>query len=220
MFISIGRPKNILELKTIGIPYKGTDRERIPIAVIDDEPFEYLDILRHHDFNIKTFNDITDIKAVHTYAIVLCDIKGIGKAFNSKFEGAHIISEMRKYYPAKIIIAYSGHQFDPSYNKYFQMSDFVLKKDIDSDDWIEKLDEALRIAVDPINQWYRIRDYLLSHEIPLYTLLKLEDEYVKRILNNTSKFPSDKILTSLPQDVKTVLLNFTSSILFKILIGS
>lgn len=220
MFIPIGRPKSIAELKNSISEFTAKDRIKIPIAVIDDEGFNYEHILRTHDFNIRVFDDVEDTKTVEAYAIVLCDIKGVAKKFNSKFEGAHLISEIRNYYPAKVIIAYSGHSFDPSFNKYFQMSDYVFKKDIDSDDWIEKLDKAIKEAVNPIYQWKKMRKFLLEKDVDLYHILRLENEYVKAFQNHESNlFPSKPVLKSLPEDIKTVILNFTSSIIFKFFIG-
>lgn len=220
MFLHIGQPHQISELLLHQLNYDATKRNTIPIAVIDDEEFRYEESLRNHDFNLRVFKDIEDIKAVQPYAVILCDIKGVGKSFHSKFEGAHIISEIKKYYPAKIVIAYSAHQFDPSYNKYFEMSDYLFKKDIDSDDWVEKLDEALKGAINPIYQWKKIRNYLLENEISLFQILKLEDEYVKTVLSKgRHQFPSQKLTGTLPKDIKTVVLNFTSSLIFKVIIG-
>ena len=219
MYFTIGKPKSINELKSSHDYIKNVSRDRIEIAIIDDEPFQYLEILRNHNFHIRPFEDIADIKAVHAYPIVLCDIKGVGKSFHSKYEGAHIIDEVRKHYPSKIIIAYSGHQFDPSFNKYFQMCDFVLKKDIDSDNWVENLDNAISKAMNPITQWFKIRAYLLEKDVPLNSILKLEDDYVEMFFKKKESFPSNKTLNTLSDDVKSVILNFTSSAIFKLLVG-
>jgi hypothetical protein len=175
--------------------------------------------LQRHNFLLKQFRDIEDVRAVHTYPIVLCDIKGVGKHFQSKFEGAHLIAEIRKHYPAKVIIAYTGHQFDASYNRYFAMSDFLLKKDIDSDEWIESLDAAIQTASDPIIRWKRLRNYLLEKDIPLIHLMKLEDDYVCKMSKHEDKFPSGKLLIGLPDDVKDILVDFTKTMLVKAIAG-
>ncbi|TBT24273.1 hypothetical protein D5E80_23540 [Vibrio parahaemolyticus] len=129
---------------------KGVDQEHdfkrnvADILCIDDQGLKYEGIIRHHGFSIRVLNDIEDIRQVSDYPIVICDIKGIGSKFNSPFEGGHIIQEIKKHYPQKIVVAFSGHQFDARYNKYFKMSDYVLTKDIDSDEWIEVLDEIIK----------------------------------------------------------------------------
>lgn len=202
---AFGRPRELTELKTLHKSFQASHRHLVPIAVIDDEPLQYLAILRDHGFTITVFNDISDVKALEAFPIVLCDIKGVGKAFKSKYEGAHVIAEIRKHYPQKILAAYSGQQFDPSYNQFFEQCDFVIKKDVDSDAWIERLDEAIQLAIDPIAQWKRLRTYLLSHDVPLFHLLRLEDDYVTSMLNKSKVFPRRSTLKLLPEDAKGII---------------
>jgi hypothetical protein len=135
-------------------------------------------------------------------------------------EGAHMISEIRKHYPFKYIIAYSGHQFDPSYNKYFQIADKVLKKDVDTDTWIESLDDAMRSALNPISQWLKIRKFLLEENVPLIRVIRIEDEYVNTMIRKEPLFPSRKATQSLSSDIKSVLQSFAGSILFRIITGA
>ena len=99
------------------------------------------------------------------------------------------------------------------------MSDFLLKKDIDSDEWIESLDAAIQTASDPIIRWKRLRNYLLEKDIPLTHLMKLEDDYVHKMSKHEDKFPSGKLLVGLPEDVKDILLDFTKTMLVKAIAG-
>lgn len=191
-------------------------RPNIQIAVIDDEPFPYMDILRQHRYNITKMDDLAEIQFVESYQIVICDIKGVGKAFGSRKEGAHLIEEMRKLYPAKVLIAYTGHTFDASYNGFFQMCDMTLKKDIDSDDWVERLDEAIKIATDPKKRWMKIRDYLLEHNIPITTVAELEDEYVSIIEKKQENF-SSKVMAKVPDELRGALEGFAVNVLVKLL---
>ena len=126
MYILLGKPQSMLETKIGTMTFDTTIRNRIPVAVIDDEAFAYEALLRDHSYNIKRFNDIEDVRSLKAFPIILCDIKGVGKFFKSKFEGGHLIKEIRSYYPYKVIYAYSGHQLDPSFNQYFQMADRTL----------------------------------------------------------------------------------------------
>jgi hypothetical protein len=213
MFFIIGKPKALSNIKASYVPPIKSDRSNSKIVIIDDEDFKYLDTLRSHDFNVTHLRDIEDFKAVAEYHIVLCDIKGVGKTFKSKFEGAHVIGEIRKLYPFKVIIAYTGHLFDPTFNKYFQVSDYVLKKDIDSEEWVEYLDRAINKAIDPIEQWGRIRKYLLEKDVSIINILLLEDSYVRSILQRTNLFPDDKVMKTLSSDVKDVLKEFTAHVL-------
>lgn len=195
-------------------------RNAVDILCIDDQGLQYEEIIRHHGFSIRVLKDIEDIKSVADYPVVICDIKGVGKKFNSPFEGGHIIQEIKKYYPSKVVIAFSGHQFSAKYNKYFKMSDYVLSKDIDSDQWIDILDETIRKITSPIEQWKRIRKYLVDNNVSTKAIFQLEQEYIAAVLEkDSSKFARPKTLNLLPQDVRAVLQGFISSLVFKLVIG-
>lgn len=194
-------------------------RHNAIILVIDDDPFLYLEALQNQDFNIRQITDIADIKIVIAYDIILCDIKGVGKAFASPYEGAHVIKEIKKYYPSKFVIAYSAHSFDTLFNDFFRIADAVIKKDIDSSSWVEKLDLAIETVTNPVYQWKKIREYLLNKDVPLKTVLVLEDAYVKRLLGEKTVFENNKVLNELSADIKSVIINLISSGIFSLLIG-
>jgi hypothetical protein len=219
MFIHFGKPLGLHNLKSKSFDKNDLKRHEAPIAIIDDEPFPYTAAIRKHDFNVKEIGDIKDINAVQSYSVILCDIKGVGKSFGSKYEGAHVIEEIKRYYPSKVLIAYTSHQFDPTYNKFFQLCDFTLKKDIDSDDWVTCLDKAIHMAQDPITQWNKVRQSLLTQDINILDLVLLEDAFVRKILNIDNNFNYSKIVKNLPSDAKQVILNFASNLLFNAVMG-
>lgn len=219
MFFYVGKPQGVAELRRRNLTSFSRPRHEIPIAVIDDEPFPYSDILRKHDFNIKELGDPTDIKAVASYSIVLVDIKGVGKHFGSKYEGGHVIEEVKRYFPSKIVIAYTAYQLDPSYNRFFQLCDSSLKKDIDSDAWVDALDSAVRKVQDPIFQWKRIRKSLVDLDVDAFDIARLEDEFVISLAKPNAKFASNKVLKELSDDAKQIVLNFAASALFKSIVG-
>jgi hypothetical protein len=110
MFYPIGTPKKLGNLP-LTCPEMRILKQKTHIAVIDDEPFHRLEQLRTHGFNITELGDIKAIDQVGSYPIVVCDIKGVGKAFGSPLEGAHVLSEIRKTYPDKYLITFSGATF-------------------------------------------------------------------------------------------------------------
>lgn len=221
MFIHYGTPKSIKDLDKPSLKLNQIDRKKVPILVIDDNEFEYLDFLKNNRFDLTYFPDIQSIESAKEYEIILCDINGVGKKFESKYEGAHIISEIHKKYPFKTIIAYTGYTHDPTYNKFFRLADFVFKKDLDGDEWLEHLDNAIDSAVNPQKRWIKLREFLIQNNVSLFEIVKLEDEYVNHILDGKSlkKFPSEKLTKEIDQDVRAVIQSFTASIIFKILIG-
>lgn len=149
MFLHIGEPKSIKDLNKPSLKLNKVDRIKVPILVIDDNEFEYLEHLKKHRFDVTYFSDIPSIESAKEYEVILCDINGVGKIFDSKYEGAHVISELNKKYPFKTIIAYTGYTHDPTYNKFFRLADYVFKKDLDGDEWVDNLDDAIESAVNP-----------------------------------------------------------------------
>lgn len=211
MYWLIGQPRSIAEL-LIPPAIDSVPRERVPIVIIDDEGFPYLDLLRDHKYNMTKLDDITDVGAVESYPVVLCDIRGVGRSLSERFEGAHVISEVRKRYPNKVIVAYTAQQYDPTYNRYLDHADFNQKKDADSEEWIETLDRALQLATNPATAWMRIRSRLLEMDLPISTVMKLEDQYVKFVQQARPTFPDRKLSSHLPDQVKPLLASAQQTI--------
>ncbi len=214
--------KGISELNIPSTLLKKISRNQIPMIIIDDNKFEYQEILRHHEFNIKHVEDIDAINFVNDYEVILCDINGVGKKFGSRFDGAHLIAEIRKKYPFKYIIAYTGHTHDPSYTKYLKNADMVINKDISMEEWIEELDAAINNTINPILKWTKIRAYLIENEVELELVAKLEDEYVRAILSNKDlvNFPQNRNRKKLSSEITEILISFSRSIIFRLLFHS
>ena len=219
MYLFLGKPKIVSHLKAYRAPFQGKDRQRVPIAIIDDQEFPYLQLLRDHHYNIQTFPDIQDVRVLSEFPIVLCDIRGVGKTFSTHFEGASLISETRKFYPTKIIIAYTSQSYDPSYSPLLQQADDQFKKDLDSDDWIEHLDAAIEKALDPTAQWTRLRDILLKKDVPLWQLMQLEDEFVCYITHKQPTFPRERTAKALSSEARSLLTDFAGSVVAHLIVS-
>ncbi len=209
--------------KDINVLNKGAQdvanlRTQIKILCIDDQGFDYSELLKEHfNFNIKVSKDISDIHAVSEYPIVICDIKGIGASFNSKFEGGMVIAEIRKKYPTKQIIAFSGHTFDATYNKYFSMSDQVLSKDSDSDAWVECLDECIKNVISPIKQWKRMKKYLVDQDVSSKDILYLEQSFIDAVQKGDANILlSSSTPSKLSSDIRGVLQGICASAIFSL----
>lgn len=176
----IGRRPKLSDIAIRDVPIAKA-RKLNSIGVIDDQKFGYFEALRSHGFIMNELGDISDVSAVAAYDIVICDIKGVGSAFGSRYEGAHVISEIRNQYPDKYIIAFSGGQFDPSYKRFFDKCDLSIRKDADMEDWCIALDETSALLGDPIKRWLRTRSILVDSGIDLYDIMNLEIEYIKAI---------------------------------------
>jgi hypothetical protein len=215
MYLIIGRPKTFTDLNGHFDLSLKTLRGRTQICIIDDEIFPKKNALSKHDYQIKELGDITDINAIEAYQIILCDIKGVGKHFESEYEGGHIIEEINKYYPHKVIIAYTGEKLEPTYNRFLNLADMSIKKDASNDEWIGCLDHALNIVHNPIEQWKKSRKRLLQLSINSIDLIRAEDLFVKSYLAKDNLFKNDKYFMKMPEEIKQIILLLIESILLK-----
>lgn len=180
-----------------------------------------MDILKSHKFNIDLIPKIESINILGEYDIIICDIHGVGEAFSKEFQGAYLVKEIYKQYPFKIIISYTGITYDARYNEYLKHAEFSLKKDVSSEDFVEKLDAAISLIQDPVHRWNKIKNYLVENDVPTYEIALIEDDFVRRLLSNQdfNDFPKKKIQKNIDSNLRAVLQSFAANILSKILIG-
>jgi hypothetical protein len=227
MHIYISAPKNINDLSVlVKKTQAGRDlhklRSQVSICVIDDEPFHALNNLRNNQFSIIELGDVRAVATVSNYPIILCDLRGVGGELNSVDESSHLIKEIKKQYPDKYVIAYTGEANSTTIAKRAKESaDLFLKKDASLDQWIEILDQAILLVSDPVEVWKGFRNRLLEAGVPLIDLVGLEHGYVKGIESQGLE-PTKRHLNSiinrldLSGDVRVVAQNFISSIIFKL----
>lgn len=156
-------------------------RKEAQILVIDDDEFVYLDTLNSHGYNMHYKQDINDLKDLVAYDIVLCDIKGVAKFLQSKYEGAYLVQQIKKLYPNKIVVAYTAHEYSPDFQTYLSYADDIMPKGASIEDWTAKIDRIIKNMVDPKAQWEITRDALLKANVPTMEVAKIESSYVKAI---------------------------------------
>lgn len=193
-------------------------RKNTEILIIDDEEFSLLDMIKKHGFNVHHKKDIDDIKDLQPYDIVLCDIRGVGKIYDSTFEGAYVIKEERINYPNKQIIAYTASSYNAEYNKYLSCADAIVPKGTSPEDWVSLLDEQLFKCVDPVFQWGKMRGALLEAGMDTIDVAKIEALYVKAI--EEKDFTSLKALqNNKNKAIRPIISEFLSSLIVKYLSG-
>lgn len=210
----------INDLNTVASVYNRVQRDRFKIAIIDDEDFVYLERLRNLGFNITKYDDIHDLNMLESYDIIISDIKGVGKSFNSDVEGAFILHELKKKYPYKEFAAYTGSAFDIKINNYLSGIQ-IIKKDFSIEEWTSAIDLLIHKISNPKQIWKKMRATLLEKDIPLLDLVDLEDEFVDAIVNhggNLENFPSVKTQKRLSPDVIRIISSITTSLLTKFVI--
>lgn len=161
-------------------------RQRVPIAVIDDQPFPPQSILQNNGYDIRVLGDIKSLSEVQNFSVILCDLNGVGKYLDTKYQGAHIIEEIKRNHPEKFVGAYTGGGVDNEIiERANDAADFFIKKDEDVGEWRSKLDGILLLITNPIYVWKRQRFALVDADVETLDILKLEDAFVKSILSES-----------------------------------
>ena len=100
------------------------------------------------------------------------------------------------------------------------MADAMYSKDMDSDQWVENLDQAVRKVVDPVAQWKRMREYLFSKDVPTRSVYLLELDYIESVLKKDKNIlAKSKVLKAVSPDVRGVMQGFVASLLFNMMVG-
>ncbi len=181
MYFRIQQPKALSSIPRV-INNPSVYRQHNPIAIIDNELFPHTKELAMQGFTVVEVGNIRDFAAVATYPIIACDIKDVGDHFGTAFGGAYVIGELRKRYPDKFLIGYSGGSFGPQYKRFLDSADMFITRDAGFDQWKEALDTAVMTVGDPVRRWKRIRAVLLEADMPAFEVFLLEDAYIKSIL--------------------------------------
>ena len=218
--IIMNKISDLSETILLKLPNNITDiRKKVNMLVIDDNVFIPEKYLVANGYQVNHKEDVDTIKDVEPYDIILCDISGIGKKLGYSNEGASLIREIHKNYPNKRIIAYTSNTFDPGLNQYFSLAEFVAPKDFGIDDWISVLDEQVKQSINPVNQWIKIRNYLLEIGVSTLMIAQIEDKYVTAV-NNRDFDKLQKFVEGDNSQIKSIITDFLSSLCAKLILGS
>jgi len=219
MFWHLGKPETLN-----GFGVRRVDLHKIKrqssIAVLDDEPFVRTEQLRTHEFQITELGgDIKSVSQIESYPVVICDVRGVGRSFGSAAEGAHVLSEIKKAYPDKYLIAYTGMTYSLAITeKLAEAADKIMPKDAPIDAWVQLLETALYEISDPRRRWVRLRSTLLDKNVDIFDVLKLEQAYVKAIKQATPELLSGKAKTlALSDEAKELVVKFAAAALVQLI---
>lgn len=209
---------SINDLNANSASLNNRERSLFKIAIIDDEDFYYKEQLMNLGFNITKYDDVLDLNMLSSYDLIISDIKGVGKKFDSEFEGAFLLSQLKTKYPYKEFAAYTGSAYDPRISGLLNGIQ-VIKKDYPIEDWTNAIDSLLKSVGDPKQIWLKIRKNLLDKNISPIELTYIEDEFVTRVLRNKGfhDFPSNSMGKGLTPEIKNLISTLSKVILSKVL---
>lgn len=214
MFFSIGTPESLSSIGQAAIDIAEA-KSKVEIAVLDDEKFQPREALLSHKFRIVELGaDIRSLDQVSTYSIIICDVNGVGKAFGSNLEGAHLVAEIRKMYPDKFLMAYTGKTYSLSIANALTSADKRVEKDASVDVWVQNLEVALNEIVNLRQRWIRMRRALLERGVELFDVFRLEQALIKSVKNGESKFFDDQAQSlNVSSETKELVLRFSATAL-------
>ena len=183
------------------------------ILVVDDQEFDYLKDLQKYDFRIRQKYDLTDLSDVAEYDIILCDIRGVGKFLNSKYDGANLIKQLRVKYPNKIIVAYTAEPYEADFEAFLEFAtDIIAKGTYTIEAWVALLEKYVKEIADPVVQWKETRKKLLDANVSTIEIAKYESAYVKAV--KRKEYESLKKLYSSKKDAGSkIMLELISAII-------
>ncbi len=202
---------------------KADIRGSVKIAVIDDEKFVALNNLKSHGYDVAELPDISRIQEISEYDIILCDLMGVGKNFDANAGGGSIIREIKKNYPTKFVIAYTGARANSSEAILAKEScDGFLKKDADMSEWTDTLDQCVEHLLDPYLMWRDARQQLLEIETDIREVVRLENAYVKAVLSRDKSFSelrSRVRRADLSGNAKAIIQSLVASTIYGFIFG-
>ncbi|NPV22128.1 hypothetical protein [Bradyrhizobium aeschynomenes] len=197
-------------------------RALIKIAVIDDQVFTPRANLENLGYQIESLGDINSINRIQPFQIVLCDLQGVGTALDARKQGAFLIREIKRNFPEKFVIAYTGGGLNAALSREASLdADHLLKKDADIDDWVETLDRYISNVLNPYLVWQRQRLALVEREVDTLSILKLETAFVQSIKSKGPKHGSafTTVVSELSGDARAVMQGMIASGLYALLTG-
>lgn len=225
---SLNSYRSIQELRDVARAMRSSQpqnklRSTVRIAVVDDEKFLPFANLTSYGYNITELPDVRNISDIESYDIVLCDLMGVGLHFDKSIGGASIIAEIKKNYPTKFVVAYSGARSNSTEAVAARdYADEFIKKDADISKWVERLDEIISTVIDPYEMWLVARQGLINNEIDIRRVVELEDAYVTSLKNKDISFQllrSFIAKVDLGGNSKAIIQGLISSAIFALVVA-
>lgn len=212
MFFAIGTPTRLSLIGQEAIDMLEA-KSRTEIAVLDDNHFSPKEALVNHKFRIVELGpDIRSIDQISAYHIIICDVAGVGRAFGSNLEGAHLVTEIRKAYPDKFLMAYTGLTYSLAITNALTSADKRMEKDASIEAWVQTLEMGINEVMNPRNRWIRMRKALLERGVELYDVFKLEQAFISSVQQKKPALLANEARSlGVSQEVKDLVIKFTAT---------
>lgn len=212
MFYTFGTPERLSSIGQESIDLAEA-KSRVEIAVLDDNPFAPKEALSTHKFRIIELGpDVRSLDQISAYSVVISDVGGVGKAFGSALEGAHLVAEIHKTYPDKFLVAYTGLTYSLPMMNALTVADKRIEKDASIEVWVQTLELGINEVMNPRNRWIRMRRALMERGLELIEILKLEQAFIKSVREKKPDLLANKAKTlGISQEAKDLVIKFSAT---------
>jgi hypothetical protein len=152
------------------------------------------------------------VDQISAYPIIICDVAGVGRAFGSNLEGAHLVTEIRKAYPDKFLMAYTGMTYSLAMTNALTAADKRMEKDASVEAWVQILESGVNEVMNPRNRWVRMRRALLERGVELFDVLRLEQAFIKSVqLRKPDVLANEARSLGVSQEAKDLVIKFAAT---------
>lgn len=123
---------NIKSFEDIYFKYSFIElKQHLKIIVVDDDDIFPVSGFAQFGYRIQKWDilDASKLKSLKEgdFDIIILDIWGIAKEI-AENDGLDVLEDLKNNNPAQVIVAFSGHSFDLSKNKFWELADEKLSK--------------------------------------------------------------------------------------------
>ncbi|MGI6711092.1 MAG: hypothetical protein ACOX4W_06620 [Bacilli bacterium] len=214
----------IKKMKTIrdwssntSINYENPKREIVKLCVIDNDGIDEnaLNNLGYKNtFVMHEFYKVDDIK---DYNVILCDIKGVGQKFDRKCQGIAVAENIKKMYPEKKVILYSGQNpsdFDENYSNSATILDGFIEKGESTPKLVSELDKYCETFWNPVKMWDVIESKMKKKGATNKYIAYMEHLYVRSLIDKKNYMSEyEKIFEDRNVEIVNIAVKMLSEIL-------
>lgn len=208
--------KNVLKKESVF-----EQRKHVRIVSIDDEEFSPLANLLSEGYQVSYIGEHTGLRELRPYHIIICDVDKVYSNMNSEEHGAALIEEIKRVFPDKQVIVFSGLMGNVKKLKLARdRADYYIPKSAQMTTWSQTLDAAIDKCLDPIESWKKAKERLESLSITTHEISEIENIYVRSLISGTNKDLVGALKSSkVPEAAKNILHSLIASAIWGLLVA-
>ncbi|MBD2769929.1 hypothetical protein IC235_18725 [Hymenobacter sp. BT664] len=157
-------------------------KKRLKIVVIDDHDIFPVQPFTDAGYSIERWNTVKDYSKLESgaYDIIVLDIFDVAQHL-SEDDGLGVLDSLKKKNPAQIIIAYSGHSFDLSKQRFWDLADEKIVKPSSFLRIKDVMDNVVNQRFTLKRYWEVVLDTLEEYNVDEKAIGKIETLFVNAL---------------------------------------